>query len=92
MDYQTTAIIRQRGQLTIPEEARKFFDWLGMDKVVTIQLTAEAITIKPYVKSISNDARWKRSDELMQIAHSFTGGKGNGSDWIVEDRESGHYD
>lgn len=92
MNYQTTATIRQRGQLTIPEDARKFFEWLNMDKIVTIQLSSEAMTIKPYVKTVSDNTRWKRADELMQIAHSFTGGKGNGSSLIAQDRENGHYD
>ena len=92
MVYQTTATIRQRGQLTIPETARNFFEWLNMDKIVTIQLSSDAMTIRPYVKTVSNDARWKRANELMQIAHSFTGGTGNGSGLIAQDRESGHYD
>ncbi|MEK7565684.1 MAG: AbrB/MazE/SpoVT family DNA-binding domain-containing protein [Patescibacteria group bacterium] len=92
MNYQTTAVIRQRGQLTIPEEVRKIFGWLGKDKVVTIQTSINAVVVKPYSQTNFGSTQWKRAHELVQISHSFVGGKGNISSQISQDREGGHYD
>lgn len=41
-------------------------------------------------KKVTTKTKWKRADKLMKVAHSFTGGKGNGSGLIVKDRENGH--
>ncbi len=89
MNLQTTAIIRDRGQLTIPELMRGKSRWIGPGSVVTlVQVKADEIVIKPYnpAKEVDWDALWKR----IKRVRSF---KGRGesislSEFIVKDRES----
>lgn len=53
---QTTAVIRQRGQLTIPDQIRKHCQWLIPGSVVTLTATAnkEQLVIRPYFGIIKN--------------------------------------
>lgn len=85
---QTTAVIRQRGQLTIPDQIRDFIKWLLPNSIVSITVNEEEMVVKPYTKAIKEKIDWKEIWERIEIADSFWGKKGNLSQFIVEDRDS----
>lgn len=70
---QTTSIIRQRGQLTIPKEIRKKVSWLVPGSVVTMtQMKPDEIIVRPYQtnnKKIDWDKIWKN----IELARSYKG-------------------
>ncbi len=86
-----TAIIRQRGQLTLPENIRSVRKWVSTDSVVTvISDKPDEIVIKPHSsqKHLDWDKLWKQ----IKRVRSF---KGRGkpvsiSSFIARDRISGH--
>jgi len=50
MQIHTTAIIRDRGQLTIPLKIRRQLNWLTPNCVVTLTVTKDKkILVSPYV-------------------------------------------
>lgn len=88
-NLQTTATIRQRGQLTIPNEIREQIAWLKPNDVVEIETRdSKEIVVKPYTKvKSSNQERWAKTWQAIEVARSFKGKRGNLSKFIVEDRE-----
>ena len=85
MSIQTTAVIRDRGQLTIPEKIRKQRKWATHTSVVTISSeNPDEIVIKPYPsKQVDWDKLWKQ----IKRVRAFKGkGRGNLSQFIAEDR------
>ena len=85
MSIQTTAVIRDRGQLTIPEKIRKQRKWATQTSVVTISSEKpDEIIIKPYpAKQVDWDKLWKQ----IKRVRAFKGkGRGNLSQFIAEDR------
>lgn len=88
---QATAIIRQRGQLTIPDEIRKLLSWLKPNAVVTVKITQkDRVIVQPHSDMIaSSKDQWLKTWEAIQLARSFKGKRGNLSKFIAEDRE-GH--
>ncbi len=82
---QTVAIIRDRGQLTIPDGIRKQVGWASPSSVVTISVdTANTITIKPHgeQKKVNWDTLWK----MIRLVRSFKGKSFSASKFIAEDR------
>lgn len=88
MQLQTTAIVRDRFQLTIPDLIRVGVNWVTPGSVVTVaQVKADEIVIKPHIanKRIDWDKLWKN----IRLARSHQGAyQGSLSDFIVSDRES----
>ena len=89
MQLQTTAIIRDRGQLTIPDLIRKQANWVWPGSVVTIsQIKQGEIVIKPHT-SIKNKVDWDQLWKKIELARSFRGNySGSLSEFIVQDRQS----
>lgn len=86
MQIQTTAIIRDRWQITIPDEIRKILSWVKPDSVVSVGVTAKKeLVIKPYIQE--QKLNWKRIWEGIELARSLKGKRGNLSKFIIEDRE-----
>ena len=84
---QGTAIIRERGQLTIPDKIRQLLKWSSANSVVSIKIISEnTLLIKPYepYKKIEWDKIW----EKIETVRSYKGKKGNLSSFIVSDREA----
>lgn len=82
----TVGIIRNRGQLTIPDDVRTHLEWIQPSSVVTIiSEKPDEIVIKPYSeKEVDWDKLWK---QLKRI-RAFKGkGRGNLSQFIAEDRK-----
>jgi len=88
MQLQTTAIVRDRFQLTIPDLVRAGADWVTPGSVVTVvQVKVDEIVIKPHtsVKKTDWDKLWKN----IHLARSHKGVyKDSLSDFIISDRES----
>jgi len=86
MMTQVTAIIRQRGQLTIPDFIRETLNWISPGSVVSIVQTANnELVIKPHAeeKKVDWDKLWRN----IQLARSYKGKyKGSLSKFIAEDR------
>jgi len=81
-----TAIIRDRGQLTIPEKIRQVLKWSSPNSVVSLATTAmNELIIKPFEsrKQIDWHAIWMN----ISLSRSFEGKKGNLSGFISSDRQ-----
>lgn len=81
-------IVRDRGQLTIPDSIRKLVSWVAPSSAVSISVVKpDEIIIKPhlYQKQVDWDKLWKR----IRRVRAFKGkGRGNLSTFIMKDRES----
>lgn len=83
---QTTAIIRDRWQITIPDEIRRLLEWVKPRSVISVEVTAKKeLILKPYVKE--QKLNWKKIWEGIEQARSIKGRRGNLSKFIIEDRE-----
>ncbi len=83
-----TATIRQRGQLTIPDQVRQKFSWLKENAVVTIFASPMGeIIIKPLnIHASSDKPDWNEIWRKIKLVRSFKGKRGNLSKFIAEDR------
>lgn len=85
----STTIIRQRAQITIPDQIRKHLSWVQPNKAVNISVrTADEIVIKPH--SSQKEVDWKKLRKQIKRVRAF---KGRGkpislSEFIVKDRET----
>lgn len=85
---QVTSIIRDRGQLTIPETVRRVVRWTSPSSVVTLSVErSNEITIKPHGEQKIID--WKAIWNNINLARSFKGRNETKSALalITEDRE-----
>ncbi len=86
---QTVGIIRERGQITIPDTIRKVAKWANPSSVVTISLEKpDEIRIQPHQTKEAID--WNKVWDAITLARSFKGKRSNISSLIAKDRESGH--
>lgn len=90
MQVQTTATIRDRWQITIPDEIRKMVEWAKPKSVVSVSITTKnELIIKPFElkqeKAIDWKEVWKAIHEARII--SAKGKKLSLSQFIVKDRE-----
>lgn len=84
---QGTAVIRDRGQLTIPEKIREILHWSSPNSVVSITATSKnELVIKPFEgkKQIDWSSIWLNID----LSRSYQGKQGNLSGFVSSDRES----
>lgn len=82
----TVSIIRDRGQLTIPDSIRKFVSWVTPMSAVSISVVKpDEIVIKPHQVRFDSDKIWT----LIQHSRAIRGkGKTSASDFLTEDRSS----
>lgn len=84
----TVSIIRNRGQLTIPDAIRQFIPWVAPLSVVSLTLTrSDEIVIRPHdtQRQIDWDSLWAH----IKRVRAFRGrGTGNLSGFIAEDRKA----
>lgn len=79
----TISIIRNRGQLTIPDSIRALREWASPNSAVMISSERpDEIVIRPHKREYDWDKMWK----LIEKARSFKGEGGNLSKFIAEDR------
>jgi bifunctional DNA-binding transcriptional regulator/antitoxin component of YhaV-PrlF toxin-antitoxin module len=83
---QTVSIIRNRGQLTIPDSIRKAIKWLNPLSAVVISVnSADEIVITPHNQIIDYDAIWKKIERSRAIVGK---GKGSASQFLQKDRNA----
>jgi bifunctional DNA-binding transcriptional regulator/antitoxin component of YhaV-PrlF toxin-antitoxin module len=86
-NLQVTGIIRNRGQLTIPEEIRSTISWTKPKAVVKISVKKpNLITITPH--NLKSDLDWDSLWNSINYVRGFRGKRGNLSEFIVKDRET----
>ena len=89
-NIQTTAIIRNRGQLTIPDVIRRAFDWMKTESVVKIVYRSpQEIVITPYIQENVKKTNWKKIWRAINKARAISS-KGRNislSEFIIKDRE-----
>lgn len=85
-----TSVIRNRGQLTIPDKIRESYDWISPDSVVTIiSDNPNEIIIKPHGSDVKKEIDWDKLWRDIQRVRSYKGkGRGNLSKFIAEDRQT----
>ncbi|MBN1462422.1 MAG: hypothetical protein JW922_01940 [Paludibacteraceae bacterium] len=81
-----TSVIRQRGQLTIPDELRKSLSWLYPNAAVNIFGTDDELIIKPQINNKNVD-NWGLIRNGIKLSRSFKGKGKNLSEKIALDRE-----
>ena len=83
-----TIIIRDRGQITIPDSIRKLVTWIAPMSAVSISVVKpDEIVIRPHQhkKNVDWDSLWRQ----IKKVRAFKGkGRGNLSGFITEDREA----
>lgn len=82
----TVSVIRDRGQLTIPDSIRAQRQWASPNSVVTVSSERpDEIVIRPQKKVVDWDKLWKQ----IKRVRTFKGkNKESLSEFIVKDRES----
>lgn len=80
-------IIRDRGQMTIPDSIRKIVDWASPMSAVSISaITPDKIIIEPAANKLDNNKIWASIKKARSI-------KGKGSsisatEFLIKDRKS----
>ncbi len=82
-----TAVIRQRGQLTVPDRIRDILSWLRTGSVVGIEVTGDELRLTPHTKTMK-PIDWDAFFSKIHLARSFRGKRGNLSAAVAEDREN----
>lgn len=81
----TISIIRDRGQLTIPDDIRKVVSWVNPMSAVSITVvTPDEIVIRPHQVKYN----WSKIWEGIKKSRAIKGTAGNLSAFIAEDRKS----
>ena len=83
----TVSIVRNRGQLTIPDSIRKFVPWVNPMSAVTISvIKPDEIVIKPHKNQLDWDRIWagiKKSRALKGTGRSISA-----VEFLTQDRKS----
>ena len=82
------SIIRDRGQLTIPDSIRKLVSWVTPSSAVSISVVKpNEIIIKPH--QYQKEVDWEKLWQQIKRVRAFRGkGGGNLSNFIMEDRQA----
>ena len=82
----STSIIRERGQLTIPESIRRVVNWVTPLSAVSISVTKpDEIVIRPHQININTSDIWKNIQKSRAISGK---GTANAVDFLIKDRNS----
>ena len=83
---QTVSIVRERGQLTIPDSIRKMVNWITPLSAVTISMIKpDEIVIRPHVQQVNWSQIWKNIRKSRAIPGK---GKTSASEFLQTDRNS----
>lgn len=82
----TVSIIRDRGQLTIPDSIRQVVNWVTPMSAVTITVVKpDEIVINPHQAQVDWDRLWAQ----IKRVRAFKGkGRGSLSSFIIQDRNA----
>lgn len=82
----TTIILRDRGQLTLPEVIRKTLPWLHRSAAITVSVeNSNKLVLTP--QQSSESIPWEMIWNSIALARSFSGQGKNLSQTIADDRE-----
>lgn len=82
----TVSIIRDRGQLTIPDSIRKVVAWITPMSAVTISvMKPDEIVITPHQKQVNWDQIWENIRKSRAIKGK---GNANAAEFLEQDRNS----
>lgn len=84
------SIIRERGQVTIPDAIRKVAKWARPLSAVSVSLEGDEIRIRPHVSEKEKEIDWDKVWSAIKLARSFQGKRGNVSAFVEKDRQHGH--
>lgn len=82
-------MVRQRGQLTIPDKLRDWLGWPHAGDVVMVEGNGEEITIKKYTQKSQKEVDWDQIWAHVRLTRSFKskGHDVSASQFVIEDRE-----
>lgn len=82
----TISIVRDRGQLTIPDSIRKIVGWITPHSPISITVvTPDEIVITPH----KNTYDWDKTWELVRRSRAIKGkGHGSTAEFLEKDRRS----
>ncbi len=80
------SIIRDRGQLTIPDSIRNMVGWVTPHSSISITVVKpDEIVIRPHKKEYDWDKMW----ELIKRSRAIKGkGRGSAAEFLEKDRQS----
>jgi len=85
----TNVVVRQRGQVTIPDDVRNMVAWLSEGSAVGLEMVEkEMLILRPHTKAIVKKFSWNEISKKINLARSFKGQNGNLSGFIIEDRKN----
>jgi len=85
-----TAVIRQRGQITIPDKLREELSWLQVGEVVGLVIEDDEVRVKPKARTGDKAFDYDEFQRRVELARTFEGTRGDLSRAVMEDREKGH--
>lgn len=86
-NIQEIAVIRDRGQLTIPDKIREALKWPSVGSVVSLATTPKnELLIKPFQGK--QKLNWSTIWMNIDLSRSYIGKRGNLSSFIISDRKS----
>ncbi|NCO88856.1 hypothetical protein AUK04_00690 [Candidatus Roizmanbacteria bacterium CG2_30_33_16] len=87
---QTIAVVRDRYQITIPDEVRQLITWAQPKSIVSIKVTdGKELVIKPFESKQEDKVNWEKVWKAIHEARiiSAQGKKIKLSEFIIEDRQ-----
>ncbi len=80
------SIVRDRGQLTIPDSIRRIVNWIGPMSAVTISISKpDEIIIRPHSQIIDKEIIWGKINKSRMIKGK---GKLSTAEFLTADRQS----
>ncbi len=81
----TTGVVRDRGQLTIPDSLRSQLPWLANSSVVFFSISdPEVLTVTPHTPATNEDLLWNS----IKLVRSFKTTGASVAQQIREDRDA----
>jgi len=87
---QTIAVVRDRYQITIPDEVRQLINWAQPKSIISIKVTdKKELIIKPFEPKQEDKVNWEKVWKAIHEARiiSASGKNINLSKFIIKDRQ-----
>lgn len=85
----TNVVVRQRGQVTIPDDVRNMVAWLSEGSAVGLEMVEkEMLILRPHVLANTKIFDWNKILNKINLSRSFKGRNGDLSTFIIEDRSN----